>query len=79
MRRTPRIALLVAAALGAVLLAPSPASATPPGIPSAATAQSQLNALTVATQGSMSGYSRDLFPHWITISGAQKPRDGPAP
>jgi len=46
-----------------------PAWATPPNIPSAATARSELNALTVAAEGSMTGYSRDLFPHWITISG----------
>ena len=75
MRRTvPRIALLVAAPLGVSLIA-APASATPPNIPSAATAQSQLNALTVATQGSTSGYSRDLFPHWITISGSCNTRE----
>jgi hypothetical protein len=49
-------------------LAATPASATPPGIPSKSTAQLQLNALTVAAQGSMAGYSRALFPHWITIS-----------
>jgi hypothetical protein len=75
MRRTvPRIALLVAATLGVSLIA-APASATPPNIPSAATAQSQLNALTVAAQGSTSGYSRDLFPHWITISGTCNTRE----
>jgi hypothetical protein len=52
-----------------------PAQATPPNIPSAATAQTELNALTVATQGSMSGYSRDKFPHWITISGSCDTRE----
>nr|WP_243706078.1 HNH endonuclease family protein [Micromonospora sp. KC721] len=49
--------------------------ATPPGIPSKSTAQSQLNALTVRTEGSMTGYSRDLFPHWITISGTCNTRE----
>ncbi len=39
-------------------------SALPSGISSKATAQSQLDALTVKTEGSMTGYSRDLFPHW---------------
>jgi hypothetical protein len=29
----------------------------------------------VATQGSTSGYSRDLFPHWITISGSCNARE----
>jgi hypothetical protein len=53
----------------------SPASATPPGIPSKSTAQSELNALTVASEGSMTGYSRDLFPHWIIISGTCDTRE----
>jgi hypothetical protein len=75
MRRIlPRAALLVAAVL-ATSLAAAPASATPPNIPSATTARSQLGALTVATQGSMSGYSRELFPHWITISGSCNTRE----
>ena len=52
-----------------------PAQATPPNIPSAATAETELGTLTVATQGSMSGYSRDKFPHWITISGSCDTRD----
>ncbi|MGC5310000.1 GmrSD restriction endonuclease domain-containing protein [Micromonospora zamorensis] len=73
-----RAAVLAVAALAGTCLAAvtaQPASATPPGIPSKATAQSQLNALTVATQGSTSGYSRDLFPHWITISGSCNTRE----
>lgn len=41
------------------------ALALPPGIPSKSTAQSELNSLTVQPEGSMSGYSRDKFPHWI--------------
>lgn len=53
----------------------SPAQATPPNIPSKSTAQAELNALTVASEGSMSGYSRDLFPHWITISGTCNTRE----
>ncbi|WP_200216023.1 HNH endonuclease family protein [Micromonospora coerulea] len=73
-----RIAATVVAALaGACLVAVNaqPAMATPPGIPSKSTAQSQLNALTVAAQGSTTGYSRDLFPHWITISGTCNTRE----
>jgi hypothetical protein len=42
------------------------AYALPPGTPSKSTAQSQLNALTVKTEGSMTGYSRDYFTHWIS-------------
>lgn len=41
------------------------ADATPPGIPSAATAKSNLATLTVAPDGTIDGYSRTLFPHWI--------------
>ncbi|MBB0246691.1 DUF1524 domain-containing protein [Streptomyces alkaliphilus] len=61
------VAALVAALLF-VLLAP-PASAAPPRIPSASTAQTELNQLRVAAEGTMSGYSRDLFPHWRSSGG----------
>jgi hypothetical protein len=53
----------------------SPAQATPPGIPTQTTAQAELNALVVAAEGSTSGYSRDLFPHWIAISGTCNTRE----
>ncbi|MBB5806551.1 hypothetical protein F4560_006319 [Saccharothrix ecbatanensis] len=53
----------------------SPAQATPPNIPSTTTALSELAALRVASEGSMTGYSRDKFPHWITISGACNTRE----
>lgn len=45
------------------------AASLPPGIPSKSTAQSQLNSLSVKSEGSMTGYTRDLFPHWISQSG----------
>jgi hypothetical protein len=67
--------LAIAAALFAALVIGTPAAATPPGIPSKSTAQSWLTTLTVAAQGSTSGYSRDLFPHWITISGTCNTRE----
>lgn len=51
------------------------ASATPPNIPSVTTARSELSQLRVAPDGSMTGYSRDKFPHWITISGACNTRE----
>ncbi|MEU8182055.1 DUF1524 domain-containing protein [Micromonospora sp. NPDC049047] len=73
--QTAVVAAAVVASAGLVGVSAQPASATPPGIPSKATAQSQLNALTVATEGSSSGYSRDLFPHWITISGSCNTRE----
>ncbi|MEU5696031.1 HNH endonuclease family protein [Actinosynnema sp. NPDC020468] len=65
--------LLLAGALTLGLVAP--ASATPPNIPSAATARSELSALTVAAPGSTTGYSRDKFPHWITVSGSCDTRE----
>jgi hypothetical protein len=70
----PTVCAAVLGILAATLVA-GPADATPPNIPSRTTAQSELNALTVASQGSMSGYSRDEFPHWITISGACNTRE----
>jgi hypothetical protein len=77
MARRSRVGLagatLAAVALTATLA--TPASATPPNIPSKSTAQAELNALTVASEGSMTGYSRDLFPHWITISGSCNTRE----
>ncbi len=53
----------------------SPALATPPNIPTAATAKTELAALTVRADGSMTGYSRDKFPHWITQSGTCNTRE----
>lgn len=44
--------------------APAPMP-TPPGIPTAASAKTQLAALTVATQVDDGEYDRDLFPTWI--------------
>jgi hypothetical protein len=65
------LALLVALAVAL----PAAASATPPGIPSEATARTELAALTVRADGSSSGYSRDQFPHWNTVSGACNTRE----
>ncbi|MGC9665200.1 HNH endonuclease family protein [Planosporangium sp. 12N6] len=66
-------AVVAGTALAVTLV--SPAAATPPNIPAKSTAQSELNALTVAAEGAMSGYSRDLFPHWITVSGSCNTRE----
>ncbi|RZU53973.1 uncharacterized protein DUF1524 [Krasilnikovia cinnamomea] len=79
MGRTPRwtipLATLTTLTLAVTIGAATAADATPSGIPSTSTAQAQLDALTVAPQGSTSGYSRDLFPHWITISGSCNTRE----
>ena len=48
----------------ALQLDPQSVSALPPGTPSKSQAQTQLNSLTVKLEGSMTGYSRDHFPHW---------------
>ncbi|GGN05538.1 hypothetical protein GCM10011609_50990 [Lentzea pudingi] len=53
----------------------SPALATPPNIPSATTARAELSGLTVRADGSMTGYSRDKFPHWVTQSGTCNTRE----
>ncbi|KAF2273999.1 uncharacterized protein EI97DRAFT_435650 [Westerdykella ornata] len=68
---------LTAATLAAALPAPAPIlkAREPPNIPSSSTAQSLLAGLTVKAQGPSDGYSRDLFPHWITISGACNTRE----
>jgi len=50
------------------------ASAALPTPVSAATARGYLAQLTVATEN-RTGYSRDLFPHWITISGTCNTRE----
>lgn len=47
----------------------------PPGVPTTAAAKTQLAGLTVAAQGPQTGYSRDLFPHWITQSGSCNTRE----
>jgi len=51
------------------------ANATPPNIPSASTAASRLAALTVAAEANSGSYNRDLFPHWITVSGSCNTRE----
>lgn len=73
----PLVALVVVAVFSVTLtlVSPAPVAALPPNIPSASAAQSQLNALTVRAEGSMTGYSRDLFPHWIAISGTCNTRE----
>ncbi|PVE11310.1 HNH endonuclease family protein [Streptomyces scopuliridis] len=77
-RRMSRAGVLAAtAALAAattLLTAPTAQAAMPTPV-SAATARSYLSQLTVQAEGSSSGYSRDLFPHWITQSGTCNTRE----
>lgn len=77
-RPARRIAVIAASAAlvsaTALLGAPS-AQASPPTPIAASTARTYLGQLTVSAEGSTSGYSRDLFPHWITQSGACDTRE----
>lgn len=42
------------------------AAAEPPAVPDAAAARTMLEGITVAAEGPMRGYSREVFPHWNT-------------
>jgi len=59
----------------ALTVTATPAQATPPNIPSHSTAVSRLSALTVTAESHHSSYDRDLFPHWITITGSCNTRE----
>ncbi|MEU2235518.1 HNH endonuclease family protein [Streptomyces vietnamensis] len=73
-----RLAVLAASATltatGLLATAPAAQAAMPTPV-SAATARTYLAALTVKAEGSTTGYSRDLFPHWITQSGTCNTRE----
>ncbi|MFB6839556.1 HNH endonuclease family protein [Streptomyces sp. NPDC056361] len=73
-----RLAVLASSATltltGLLTTAPAAQAAMPTPV-SAATARTYLAALTVKAEGSTSGYSRDLFPHWITQSGTCNTRE----
>ncbi|MFE7958378.1 MULTISPECIES: HNH endonuclease family protein [unclassified Streptomyces] len=73
-RRVSILAALTGLIASAALFSAPTASAALPTPVSAATARSYLSQLTVATED-RTGYSRDLFPHWITISGTCNTRE----
>ena len=75
MRRLFACSITAVAATTAFVVSAQPALAYPPTPPSASTAATQLASLTVKAEGSTSGYSRDLFPHWHTVSGTCDTRD----
>ncbi|AJE85855.1 MULTISPECIES: HNH endonuclease family protein [Streptomyces] len=58
----------------AVMTGPA-AQASPPTPVDAATARTYLSELTVAAEGSLDGYDRDQFPHWITQDGSCDTRE----
>ncbi|ROQ98219.1 uncharacterized protein DUF1524 [Streptomyces sp. 2132.2] len=73
-----RIGVLASAATLAALasLGSAPAAqASPPAPISAAAARSYLATVTPKAEGSLSGYSRSLFPHWSTVSGTCNTRE----
>ncbi|WP_411573804.1 HNH endonuclease family protein [Streptomyces fradiae] len=74
-RRVTVLASTAALALTGLLVTAPAAQAAPPTPVSAATARSYLGQLTVRAEGSSSGYSRDMFPHWITQYGTCNTRE----
>ncbi|OEJ31846.1 hypothetical protein BGK67_11260 [Streptomyces subrutilus] len=62
------------ASLTSLVNAPA-AQAAPPAPISASAARSYLATVTPRAEGSSSGYSRDLFPHWSTVSGSCNTRE----
>ncbi|MGW1888893.1 HNH endonuclease family protein [Streptomyces sp. NPDC002004] len=74
-RRLGVLASLTAAVSAVALFAGPSAQASPPTPVSAATARTYLSGLTVQPEGSLTGYSRDKFPHWITQQGTCNTRE----
>ncbi|QKW49658.1 HNH endonuclease family protein [Streptomyces buecherae] len=65
----------LATLVGTLVLSGPSAQAAPPTPPSADTARAYLSQLTVKSEGSSDGYSREKFPHWSTQSGACNTRE----
>jgi hypothetical protein len=74
-RHLATVLILVTTITAIQLVAANPAGATPPGIPTAATARSELATLTVAAWTHTTTYQRSLFPTWDTISGTCDTRE----
>ncbi|RAS68319.1 uncharacterized protein DUF1524 [Lentzea atacamensis] len=75
MSKVNRIIGVPVAALALTFGSVSPALATPDNIPTLTEARTHLAALTVRAEGSMTGYSRDKFPHWIAKEGTCNTRE----
>lgn len=73
--RVVSIAVAAIAVTATIVTTPLASAANPPNIPTAAAAQAMLNSITVAGDRPMTGYSREKFPHWDTISGACSSRE----
>ncbi|MFC9611051.1 HNH endonuclease family protein [Streptomyces sp. NPDC056938] len=74
-RRVAALGAVTAVVSALTLLNGPAAQASPPTPVSGATARTYLSELTVKAEGSSDGYSRDLFPHWITQSGSCNTRE----
>ncbi len=79
MHASPRsLSVTLAASLAAVLvvvgLSP-PAVAYPPTPPPASTSLSNLHTLPVRAESGADSYDRDLFTHWVTVSGSCDARE----
>ena len=71
-------AMVSAVAAGIIVISATAANASPsvpPPPPDEAAARTHLAALVVAPEGTMDGYTRTKFPHWITISGTCNTRE----
>lgn len=75
MNRTRALIVATLAAVPMLVGLAAPASAAPPAPPSAAQVRTELAKLKVAPEGSMTGYSREKFPHWIEQSGTCNTRE----
>ncbi|KAI0023690.1 hypothetical protein F4780DRAFT_776707 [Xylariomycetidae sp. FL0641] len=76
--KVPQVLGSVLAAASLAVAAPAPAPSrvqarspmpSPSDIPSASTAQEQLDGLTTGANEDDGSYDRDLFPHWISVDG----------
>lgn len=72
-RTVSRSLTILGGAAATLVLIAGTALADPPGIPSEASARSQLAGLTVAADGPLTGYDRDLFPTGETKATAATP------
>jgi hypothetical protein len=74
-RRLAALSALAALTVAVLLTWTGPAGATPPGIPTGATARAELATLAVAAWTHTTTYSRSLFPTWDTNSGTCNTRE----
>jgi len=74
-RRAPAVLLIGVLVAAATQVATSPAFASPPNPPALSTIRSELAAIPTKAETRSAGYSRALFPHWVTQSGSCNTRE----